>query len=77
MKKMTSIILLGLILAASLSLTGCQSETEPEAGTGDSVSGAETESGVSQTGNEMETNQPEKNVSDLKITAEGVSVEAR
>ncbi len=77
MKKMTSIILLGLILAASLSLTGCQSETEPEAGTGDSVSGAETESGVSQTGNGMETNQPEKNVSDLKITAEGVSVEAR
>lgn len=61
MKKVTS-ILLGLILAASFSLTGCQ---------------AGTETSVSKMGNEVEASQPEQTVSDLRIIAEGVPVEVR
>lgn len=106
MKKITS-ILLGLILVASFSLTGCQSGTETETNTGDTVSSAViessaapseesesanndekvdeseptssavTETSVPQTENEVEANQPEQTVGDLKITAEGVPVEVR
>lgn len=47
MKKVTS-ILLGLILAASFSLTGCQAGTEPEADTGDTVSSEVIESSAAQ-----------------------------
>lgn len=75
MKKITS-ILLGLVLVVSLALTGCQLGTEPKTNTGDTVSNAVMESSVPQNGNEI-TNQPGKNVSDLKITAEGVPVEVR
>ena len=76
MKKITS-ILLGLILVASFALTGCQSGTEPETNTGDTVSSAVKESSVPQTENEPEANHPEQTAGDLKIIAEGVPVEVR
>lgn len=76
MKRITS-ILLGLILVASFALTGCQSRTEPETNTGDTVSSAVKESSVPQTENEPEANHPEQTAGDLKIIAEGVPVEVR
>ena len=76
MQKFSSIFL-GVLLAVSFSFTGCQSGTESEINTGDTVSSAVIESNVPQAEHEVETNQPEQTAGALKITAEGVPVEVR
>lgn len=76
MKKII-VILLGFILMASFSLAGCQSGTESEIITEDTVPNTEIESGISQDGEKIKANQPDQAVSNLQITAEGVPVEVR
>lgn len=76
MKKITS-ILLGLILVTSFALTGCQLGTKLEANVEDTGSSTVIESSIPQTENEIEENQSEQTVSDLKIIAEGAPVEVR
>ena len=73
MKKITS-ILLGLILAASFLLTGCQSGTEPEADTGDTGSSAAIASSAALSEKDESANSDEK--ADESASASGTETEA-